>query len=217
MNELELQSIWNAYDKKLEKSLKLNLKIFEELQTSKAKSKLGSLSAIKVVGIVLGILWNLFLGVLIYGNHFKNLYFTISVGLIMLFGIVAIATYIKHLVLINEINYTESITATQSKLAELQVSTIRVTGFLWLQMPFYTTFFWNNDWVMKGDLGFWLIAFPITLAFAALAIYLYRNITPENLDKKWVKKLMVMGVEYQHLVAAGELLQEIEEFKRDEA
>ena len=135
----------------------------------------------------------------------------------MLFGVVAIATYIKHLVLINEINYTESITATQSKLAELQVSTIRVTGFLWLQMPFYTTFFWNNDWVTKGDLGFWLIAFPITLAFTTLAIYLYRNITPENLDKKWVKKLMVMGVEYQHLVAAGELLQEIEEFKRDEA
>ena len=154
MNELELQSIWNAYDKKLEKSLKLNLRIFEDLQTSKAKSKLGSLSAIKVVGIVLGMLWNLFLGALIYGNHFKNLYFTVSVGLLMLFGVVAIATYIKHLVLINEINYTESITATQSKLAELQVSTIRVTGFLWLQMPFYTTFFWNNDWVMKGDLGF---------------------------------------------------------------
>jgi hypothetical protein len=215
MNELELRGLWDACDKKLEKTLKLNLKIFEDMQTVKAKSKLSSLLSIKVAGIVFGVLWNLFLGGLIYGNHLRNLYFTFSVGMLMLFGIIGIATYIKHAVLISQVDYTGSITDTQSKLAELQLSTIRVTGFLWLQMPFYTTFFWNNDWVMKGDLGFWLIAFPITLLFAALAIWLYKNITPGNLHKKWVKKLLVMGMEYQYVILASGLLQEIEEFKKD--
>jgi hypothetical protein len=217
MDELELKGIWSAYDKKLERSLKLNLRIFEELQTVKAKSKLSSLLSIKVAGVITGILWNLFLGVLIYGNHFRNMYFTVSVSIIMAFGIIAIATYIKHVVLISQIDYSESITNAQHRLAELQLSTIRVTGFLWLQLPFYTTFFWSNEWVTKGDSGFWLIAFPITLLFTALAIWLYRNISPKNIDKKWVNKLMMIGMEYKYAQSASELLGEIEEFKRDEA
>src|SRR5579864_1459831 len=116
MEEMELKSIWNAYDKKLEKSLKLNLRIFEDMQTGKAKSKLNALLSIKAVGIGFGIIWVLFLGALVYGNHFKNVYFSASVSMIMLFSILAIVAYIKQIVLINQINYTDSITSTQTKL-----------------------------------------------------------------------------------------------------
>jgi hypothetical protein len=216
MDELELKSIWSAYDKKLERSLKINLKLLEEMQVTKAKSKLNTLLSIKIVGMLVGIIWMLFLGVLVAGNHFRNVYFSTSLSILMLFGIIAIATYIRHMVLISGIDYTESITSSQSKLAELQLSTIRITGFLWLQLPFYTTFFWSNDWVTKGDPGFWLIAFPVTILFTALAIWLYKNITPENAEKKWVKKLLAIGIEYKHAAEAGKFLSEIEEFKRGE-
>ncbi|HTD40541.1 MAG TPA: hypothetical protein VK671_07970, partial [Mucilaginibacter sp.] len=181
MEEMELKSIWNAYDKKLEQSLKLNMKLFENMQKGKAKSKLTALLSIKVSGLIVGILWNLLLGTLIYGNHFRNIYFCISLGFLVLFGIIAIAAYIKHMVLISQVDYSESITDAQQKLAELQVSTVRTTGFLWLQMPFYTTFFWNQDWISNGGNSFWLIAVPITLLFTIAAIWLFRNISPENL------------------------------------
>src|ERR1700748_67057 len=207
MEDLELKSIWSAYDKKLEKSLRLNLKILEDMQVGKAKSKLNALASIKVIGVVIGIIWVLSLGVLLYGNHFKNVYFSGSVLMILFFSVVAIAAYIKHIILINQVDYTESITGTQGRLAQLQVSTINSTRFVWLQLPFYTTFFWNQDWMMK-DTGFWLIAFPITLLFTALAIWLYKNITPENLHKAWVKKFMMIGMEYKYALAASELLQE---------
>ena len=118
--------------------------------------------------------------------------------------------------MISQVDYTESITNSQNKLAELQLSTIRVTGFLWLQLPFYTTFFWNSAWVREGDLGFWLIAFPITILFTALAIWLYKSIKPENLHKNWVKKLLTIGIEYKYAIEAGDFLAEIEEFKKDE-
>lgn len=216
MEEFELKSIWQAYDMKLAKSLKLNLRIFEEMQTGKARSKLNSLSMIKWAGIILGISWNIFLGVLICSDHLRNMYFTVSVGAIVLFGIIAIGTYIKHLYMINQINYTQNVTDAQAKLAELQVSTIRITAFSWLHLPFYTTFFWNNNLVMNGGLNFWLAAFPVTLLFTVVAIWLYKNITPKNLSKMWVKKILAAGVEYSYLVAANELLQEIEEFKKDE-
>lgn len=215
MDELELKSIWNAYDKKLEKSLQLNARFFENLQTNKARSKLNALLGIKIAGAATGILWNLFLGALIYGNHFKNFYFSISVSVLLIFGVIGIAAYIRHIVMINQINYTESITGMQQKLAALQLSTVKITGLLWLQLPFYTIFFWSNEWVTQGNTGFWLIAFPVTIVFAILAIGLYKNISPKNLDKIWVRKLLIMGVEYKYVLAASELLQEIEDFKQE--
>jgi hypothetical protein len=215
MEEMELKSIWNAYDKKLERSLKLNLRIFEDMQTGKAKSKLNALLSIKAGGVIIGILWTLFLGLLVYSVNFKNLWFSGSVALIMIFTLIAIVNYIDHIMLINRIDYTNSITDTQTKLAELQVSTIYTTRFAWLQLPFYTTFFWNNSWVMEGDKGFWLIAFPITILFILLAIWLYKNIVPGNLHKAWMKKLMMIGMEYKYALSASELLQEIEDFKKD--
>jgi hypothetical protein len=216
MDELELKSIWNAYDKKLERSLRLNIRMFEDLQTRKAKSKLNALLSIKVTGVVIGILWTAVLGFLVYAVNIKNLWFSGSVLLIMIFSLIAIVRYIEHIILINQVNYTESITNTQAKLAELQLSTIHTTRFIWLQLPFYATFFWNTQWIKEGDLGFWLIAFPIALLLLVTAIWLYQNITPENLHKSWVKKFMMIGMEYQYALSASELLQEIEEFKNDE-
>lgn len=211
---MELKSIWNAYDKKLERSLKLNMRLLEGIQKDKAKSKLNSLVSVKVLGVVIGAIWVLFLGLLVYGNHFKNVYFSTSVAMVMFFSIIAIAAYIRHIVLISQIDYTESITATQTRLAQLQVSTINSTRFVWLQLPFYTTFFWNQDWMNK-DMGFWLIAFPITLLFTAIAIWLYKSIAPENLHKPWVRKFMMVGIEYKYVLSANELLQEIEEFRKE--
>jgi hypothetical protein len=217
MDELEMKSIWSAYDKKLERSLRLNIKMFEDLQTGKAKTKLNKLLSIKIVGVVIGALWAAFLGFLVYAVNFKNLWFTGSVLLILIFTLTAMIKYIEHIILINKIDYAESITRSQSRLAELQVSTIYSTRFAWLQLPFYTTFFWNNTWVMAGDKGFWLIAFPVTLVFILITIWLYRNVIPENLNKKWLKKFMMIGMEYEYALSASGLLQEIEEFKRDEA
>jgi hypothetical protein len=214
MEEMELKSIWNAYDKKLERSLKLNMRLLEGMQKDKAKSKLNSLVSIKVFGVIIGIIWVLFLGLLVYGNHFKNVYFSTSVAVIMFFSVIAIGAYIRHIVLISQIDYTESITIAQTRLAELQVSTINSTRFVWLQLPFYTTFFWNQDWMNK-DMRFWLIAFPISLLFTAIAIWLYKSITPGNLHKPWVKKFMMIGTEYKYALSASELLQEIEEFRKE--
>ena len=193
MEDIELKNIWKTYDQKIEEakilnlqSWAVNLKTFEYLQTHKAQSKVRSLAAFKMWAIVAGIVWLLFLDVLVYGNHFQNIYFTSSVIAILFFTIIAVAVYIKHLVLINQINYSESIVNTQQKLTELQGSTINVVRVLFLQTPFYTTFFWNTEWITT-DIKFWLIAFPVTLLFTFIAIWLYRNISFKNANKKWCK------------------------------
>lgn len=220
MDDIELKNMWKAYGQKLEEAKILNLqswavnsKTFEYLQTHKAQSTLNALSTFKKWAVAVGILWMLLLGNLVYATHFKNLYFSISVILIMLFTIIAIAVYLKHIVLINQINYSESILETQKKLTELQASTIKIVRILWLQMPFYTTFYWNTKW-MNSDIKFWLIAFPITLCFTFLAIWLYRNISLKNADKKWFK-ILLGDKEWTTIINAKKYLNEIEKFRKE--
>jgi hypothetical protein len=80
--------------------------------------------------VLLSVVWIFFLGVLVYGNQLRNLYFTISLSMIILFNVTAIVVYIKHIVLIRKIDYCESITDTQKRLANLQLSTFWISRIL---------------------------------------------------------------------------------------
>lgn len=219
MEDLELKKMWNAFNQNIDEAKILNLqswavniKTFEYLQTHKAQSKLKSLSTLKKWAVALGILWVSFLGLLLYGNHFQNLYFSVSVCMLMFFSVAAIAVYIKHIVLIDKINFSESVVDAQKKLTELQTSSITIIRLLWLQMPFYTTFFWSTEW-LTSDYTFWLIAFPITIFFTFLSIWLYKNISLKNVDRKWFK--ILLSKEWTSVSSAKKYLNEIEEFKND--
>jgi hypothetical protein len=213
MEDNTLIHLWKAQDEKLNRTIKLNLYLLESLQKQKAASKLNSLVRFKLRAVVLGIIWILFLGLLVYGNQLKNIYFTVSLGIIMLFTILAVAVYIKHIILIRQLDYSQSITNTQKKLSELQTSTFN-TRFLLLQAPFYTTWFWSTEMIREMDIKFWLISVPITLLFTFLAIWLYLNLTQKNMDKKWVRAFINSTPEHTSVFEAIDFLNEIEEFKK---
>ena len=84
MEDITLQNLWKAQDEKLDRTMNLNLFIMESMQKQKVQSKLKGLARLKLTAVILGILWSLFLGVLIYGNQLRNIYFTVSVGMIMI-------------------------------------------------------------------------------------------------------------------------------------
>lgn len=213
MEDFELKNLWKAQDEKLDRAMKLNLYLFENLQKQKAESKLHSLARFKLWAVILGIIWVAFLGILIYGNQFKNPFFTVSVFMIALFSLIAVIIYIKHIVLIRQLDYSKSITETQKKLSELQTSTINIGRFLWLQAPFHTTWFWSKEMIGDMDIKFWLISVPVTLLFTILAIWLYKNLTTENMDKRWVKAILKTTPEYTSVIKARNFLNEIENFK----
>lgn len=212
MEDITLKNIWKAQDEKLDRAMKLNLFVLDSMQKQKAASKLNGLARLKLVAVILGILWSLFLGILVYGNQLQNIYFTVSVGMILLITIAAIAIYIKHIVLIKEIDYSQSITDTQKKLAKLQASTFN-NRFILLQTPFYTTWFWSTEMIQASVIKFCLIAVPITLLFTVLTIWLYKNLTPLQMHKKWVNYLLKNDPEQVPVIQAQKFLNEIEEFK----
>ncbi len=211
MEDISLKNLWKAQEEKLDRTMKLNLFILETMQKQKAHSKLNGLARLKLVAVILGIVWSLFLGILIYGNQLQNIYFTVSVGMIMLITIAAIAAYIKHIVLIKDLDYSQSITDTQKKLAKLQASTFN-SRFILLQTPFYTTWFWSTEMIQASTIKFCLIAVPITLLFTILTLWLYKNLTPLKIHKKWVSYLVKNDPEHIPVVQAQKFLNEIKEF-----
>ena len=213
MNELDLKSIWQSHDKKIEKLLQINKQQLRAIQTEKAESKIESFKKSHTIVIVLGIVWVLFLGFLLFNVH-KNIYFTLSVGLILLFNVFAVALYLKHIIILSQINIAESITETQRKLALVHTSYSQVGRILLLQTPLYCTFYYSDELVQHGGILFWTIQAVIVPALTALSIYLFRKLSDKNMSDNWVKRSdKFFGSEKLH--KAISFLKEIEAYKKE--
>jgi len=222
MEDLTLQNLWKEYDRQLEESRLLNLQAwalnkqtFEMLQTQKAKSKLNRLATFKKWAIALGIGLVVLLCFLIFSRiTWQGIFFNISMGMIALFTLLAVIAYIRQVVLIHEIDESNSIVETQQKLAVLQSSTLRITGILWLQMPFYCTMSLTPAMFVNGGIKTWVISIIVTGLFTFAAIWLYKNIHYKNRHKKWFK-LLFSSLEWTYVTKAIEYIDEIDRFKKE--
>lgn len=216
MDNIEMINLWKQYDEKLEKSLSLNRKIITELQMQKAKGALKPTKRIKKWAIFIGILYVIFLGIIIYGaiKYHASIFFTASIVIHLLVSLTAIAFYIRQLYLINQIDNSENVIEMQQKLANLKSLSLTIVGISFLQMPVFTTWFITEKWIIEAPLNFALIQVPIVLAFTAAGIWLYKNINIKNIDKKWFK-LLFSGPEWNGTIKSAMFLEEIESFKHN--
>ena len=213
MEELDIKQLWHAYDLKLEKSLQLNYRIMSEMQTQKAESNISSFRRNQVAGVVIGILWVLFLVFWTIIGH-SNIYFAGSMGIIALFNIFAVATYIRHLALLDQVNVADNITGAQQKLATIQASLSNSGRIMILQAPFWCTFWYNQQLVDHADAMFWIINLTVVAFFITLSVYLYNKLTYKNIHIKWVKAFME-GFGGKKLIKAMEFMNEIENYKKE--
>ena len=222
MEDLELKNLWASYERQLEQSKLLNLQSWvlnietkESIQLMKAKSKLNRLARFKSWVAALGIVWILFLLFLIVNSlSYQKIFFVMSASLILLFNVIAVVVYIRHIILIREIDNAESVVEAQEKTSKLQASTLQIGRILFLQAPFYTTWFYSPAWIAQSDPGFWFVTLPISLFFVFISVWLYRNINYKNVNKKWFR-ILFNSPEWHGPVKAMLFLKEIEEFKKE--
>lgn len=225
MEDAEILNIWKDYDRRIEESKilnmqswALNLQCFESLQKQRAESALKPFVRHTVTGIIAGILWLLFLGFLLFvaltNFSMSSIFFVVSIGMIFIANILAVGYYIKHIAIVKQINYNESVTKAQEQLAALQASMINIVRILFLQMPFYCTWFVNRSMFVNAGAGMWVLQIGITAFFTFAAIWLYRNINYKNAHKKWFK-LLFSAPSFVGIGRAMEFMKEIERFKED--
>ena len=179
---------------------------------------LRSLIRFKTRGIVAVVIYLMLLGIVLFYavSHYSSSanYFIISMAAIFLINLKALYDYIRHLVWINNIDYDGSITAIQEKLSKLQLSILRHSRFMVLQIPFWTTFHLSDKWFPHAvSSGYILFQFLLTASFTFFAYWLYRSQTMENANKKWVKAL-IEGSGGKSVIKAITFYKELETFKQ---
>lgn len=213
MNESELKNIWQAYDQKINEILTINKKQLRELQSQKAETKIQSFLRNHIRVMLLGVLWIFVLGFLVY-HTLHNIYFTVSVSGIIVFNVFAVVLYLRHILILIEINVADSITATQKKLAKVYTSYTNAGRVLLLQAPFFCTWWYTDELVQNGDAVFWSIQIIVVSFFTAISIYLFRQLSPNNPSDKW-RKRSEKHFGAAKLQKAMEFLNEIEETKTE--
>jgi len=220
MEDEYLKNSWNSADNKMDDLMNTDKKSLEFMLNKKIKSTLKSLLIPKLVGIVLGLGWVLFMFMLIYFSFLSSamslgkVFFIGSVSMIMLITAYGVFLYIKDIFIIRQIDLSESITFTQRKLAEIQLSIMNSVRVLWLQLPFYTLWYLDYDMIVHGSIIFYIIQIIVTGSTACLSIWLFRNMVEKNLNKKWVRNFM-RGYGFYRARQAIDFISEIDNFKRD--
>jgi len=221
MEDEYLKNSWNSADNKMDDLMNTDKKSLEFMLNKKIKSTLKSLLIPKLVGIVLGLGWVLFMFMLIYFSFLSSamsmgkVFFIGSVSMIMLITAYGVFLYIKDIFIIRQIDLSESITFTQRKLAEIQLSIMNSVRVLWLQLPFYTLWYLDYDLIVHGSIIFYIIQIIVTGSTACLSIWLFRNMVEKNLNKKWVRNFM-RGYGFYRARQAIDFISEIDNFKRDQ-
>lgn len=212
MQETEILNLWKIYNKKLEENLVLNKKNTEDITRIKVKSFLSSMKPIKLFTILVGIMWVVFVDVIIL-SHLQdaNLFFLLSAGIQVVLTKAAIAIYFYQLILIHRVDISEPVVATQLRLARLKSTTLWVARLLFLQLPVWTTFYWNQSMLENGNLTLYIIQAITTLVFSYLAVWLFVNIRYENKNQKWFR-LIFDGKEWTPVIKSMELLNQLDEY-----
>jgi hypothetical protein len=217
MNELELKKLWQSTNNKLEESIVINKKNTDDITQVKVHSIIGSMKPIKIFTLLVGILWVGIGGIAlisIYLNSFPeaNKFFLFSASIQVSLTAIALYVYLYQLITIYQIDITDPILSTQEKLLNLKMSTLWVTRILILQLPVWTTFWWNETMLTDWGILQWIMTLFFTISFTAITVWLFFNIKYENRKKKWFQ-LIFRGKEWTPLMESMELLEHVKEYK----
>jgi len=221
MDELELKKLWHNTNDKLEANFVINKKNTEDITRVKVHSILGSMKPIKIFILLVGILW-VSIGVIalssIYLNSFSeaNKFFLFSASIQVGLTAMALFVYLYQLITIYQVDVTDPIIRTQERLASLKTSTLWVTRILFLQLPVWSTFWWNETMLTDWSILQLVVTLFFTFSFTLIAIWLFFNIKYENRNKKWFQ-LIFSGKEWTPLMKSLELLEQVEDYKGQNA
>ena len=202
LNEMKL--MWQNYNAKLEKTLKVNLHFIEWIQALKLKSKLNPLLWRKNVEATLhSLAIILLIGFL--GNNLHQFPYAASAVLLIAFYVVALVSCVKQIMIIRRMDYSNDIVTIQSSLLMLQTNIVNYARLTILCIPcflaypvvvskaikdFHITAFAEFDMIALSHGAWWTAQLSASLVLIPLSIWTYTQLTYKNVDKEWVKKFI---------------------------
>lgn len=219
MDDNQLKELWKTTNSKLEDSLSITWQNTEDITKMKVQTLLSSLKPVKVFAVIAGGLW-VVLGAIVVTNLFIYAFdiispwFLFSAAIQILLTAIVLVLYIYQTVHIYQADISDPVVVTQKKISTLKSTSLLIARFLFLQLPLWTTFYWNKNMMENGNTVLWIFQIAITLSFVFIAGWLFFNIKYKNKDKKWFR-FIFSRKEWEPVLKAIELNKEITDFKKE--
>ena len=188
-----LQNTWSKHEEKLQKSINLNLELLKRVNVKNARSKMTSLIWINALTLIF---YQVVMWYFVYYSviRWPMIQFVIAgILLIVWSGIISYGA-IKQLKLILEIDYAGPVTLVQKQLQKVKIAIVHFLRMALMILPFHMAFIivitdvlFNVDIIKVAD-PLWMIL--QTLVLIVPTIWIYRNLSPKNVNKKWVNWLL---------------------------
>ena len=215
MNDTDLKYLWQTGNNQIAINQKSDKSSLDKLTKRNVSHFLSSMKPIKIFTLLAGLLWVLGMGYVLLKltiNAYDqvSLYFLYSAYFQVMLTAMAVILYIIQLSTLYSIDFNKPVVILQKTLINLKASTLNVTKILILQLPFWTTFYWNESMFKNGTLPLFILQGAVTISFTCLAIWLFFNLKYENADKWWFK-LLLQGKEWEPLITSIGILNDMEE------
>ncbi len=215
MNDTDLKYLWQTGNNQIAINQKADKSSLDKLTKRNVSHFLSSMKPIKIFTLLAGLLWVLGIGYVlikltIIAYDQVSPYFLYSAFFQVMLTAMAVILYIIQLSTLYSIDFNKPVVILQKTLINLKASTLNVTKILILQLPFWTTFYWNESMFKNGTLPLFILQGAVTISFTCLAIWLFFNLKYENADKWWFK-LLLQGKEWEPLITSIGILNDMEE------
>jgi len=215
MNDTDLKYLWQAGYEQIAINQKSDKTSLDNLTKRNVSHFLSSMKPIKIFTLLVGLLWVFSIGYVLIKltiNAYDqvSLYFLYSAYFQVMLTAMAVILYIIQLSTLYSIDFNKPVVILQKTLINLKASTLNVIKILILQLPFWTTFYWNESMFKNGTLPLFILQGAVTISFTCLAIWLFFNLKFENADKWWFK-LLLQGKEWEPLTTSIGILNDMEE------
>lgn len=219
MEASELKKILEAYDKKLDKNLKLNSASLKNINLEKSEKKTRTVLAHRVIELISFALLALFMGNYIATNWGQT-HLAISGSIVGIFTLIALAGSIGQVVFLQQIDFTKPLVDIRKKIELVNTHGLLFVKIIFLSAPIWWSYaivaidiFLDVDLYVHLEPAFvkrYLIANALLLI---PLIWLFKKLSYKNLHIKWVRKTIgfLSGTKTRK---AMEFLNDIEEFEK---
>ena len=215
----QLKDIWNAYDQKLDRHLKLNQRILREMKLDKVRCRIRRLIVNRTISAgVLVLIISALYGFM--ATHFSLTAPTVSAAILTVFFMLILISSIQQIVLVQRINYAASVVVIQQQLDEMNRHTLRFFQLFMFSAPCYMTYIFLGVYLLTG-VDFYPEAdadwFRFQLFFSGTmligVLWFNHEIGRKPPRYRWAQKL-VESIGGQEVVDGMSFLQELREFEK---
>lgn len=200
----EIKTMWQSNDKKLEKGLKLNQQLIEQIQTQKVASNLKPLFRQRVFECVFHIAAILLLAGFLFSN-FNETPYALSAIALLAFYTTTLINALKQISLIKNMDFNNDLATMQSSLVMLQTHIVNYVKMGILFIPTFLAyptiitkiikdydlkFLADFDIIAKSNGTWWILQFWMFIVLIPLGIWFYNEVTYKNIDKPWVRNFI---------------------------